>query len=114
MLRECGKRPAGAAVAGEDAVTAAVREVREELGIVLDPEKGRLYKSYTYPHSDGSGAAYITVWIFREEVELEDVMLQPGETCGVMWADREAIRGLMAEGRFIPFDYFEDMCGSLE
>lgn len=103
----------GAAVSGEDAVTAAVREVREELGITLDPAKGWLYKSYTYPHSDGTGAAYITVWVFREEVALADVVLQPGETCGVMWADRDFIRGLMTEGKFIPFDYFDEMCGDL-
>ncbi len=104
----------GSAVAGEDAMTAALREVKEELGVTLDPQKGRLYKSYTYPHSSGDGAAYITVWIFRQEVELADVVLQPEETCDVMWADRTFIKQRMVEGRFIPFDYFDGMCDDVK
>ena len=104
----------GSAVAGEDAITAALREVKEELGVSLDAGKGELYKSYTYPHSSGDGAAYITVWIFRQEVDLADVILQPGETCDVMWASADVIRGLVREGNFIAFDYLEDLFEKLK
>ena len=103
----------GAVIAGEDMLEAALREVREELGITLNPEDGEVYKSYTYPHTNGDGAAYITVWVFRRDAALEDVVLQPQETSGAMWADRERIRRMMREGTFIPFDYFDDMCGWL-
>lgn len=104
----------GAVVAEEESLDAALREVREELGLSLEPEQGRVYKSYTWPHSSGDGAAYITVWIFRKEADLADVVLQPEETSDVMWADAETIRAMMAGGRFIPFDYFDDLCGWLK
>ena len=104
----------GAVVAGEDSLTAALREVREELGLTLEPEQGRVYKSYTYPHSNGDGAAYITVWVFRRDADLDEIVLQPEETSDVMWADADTIRSMMTEGRFIPFDYFDDLCGWIE
>ena len=42
MFPLCWETPGGAAVAGEDSLAAALREVREELGIALSPEKGAL------------------------------------------------------------------------
>lgn len=36
----------GSVVAGETSVQGALREVKEEVGIVLEPEKGRLFKSF--------------------------------------------------------------------
>lgn len=75
----------GSALAGEDALTAALREVKEELGITLDPAKGHVFSRYTWPHSDGSGAACIVVWIFRQEAALSGLTLQREETCGAKW-----------------------------
>ena len=37
---------AGCAVAGEDSITAALREVREEVGLELDPADGVVYKEW--------------------------------------------------------------------
>ena len=101
---------AGCAVAGEASLTAALREVREEVGLELDPEDGVIYKEYTYPHSSGDGAAYNTVWVFRMEYDTADVVLQPGETCAFMTADAETVLLMMREGKFIPYDYFGGMC----
>ena len=53
----------GGAIAGEDGLEAAVREVREELGIALRPENGRVFTRYTFPHSGGDRAAFIEVWV---------------------------------------------------
>ena len=38
----------GGAVAGESGLEAAVREVREELGIALRSESGRVFTRYTF------------------------------------------------------------------
>ena len=48
----------GVVMSGEDSLSAALREVREELGIELSAENGRIVKRYTYPHvsDDGAGA----------------------------------------------------------
>ena len=101
---------AGCAVAGEDSLTAALREVREEVGLRLDPADGVVYKEYPYPHVSGDGAAYNTVWVFRTEYDTADVVLQPGETCGFRKADAETVLRMMREGEFIPYDFFGDLC----
>ena len=94
-------------------LTAALREVREEVGLRLDPADGVIYKEYPYPHVSGDGAAYNTVWVFRTEYDTADVVLQPGETCAFMTADAETVLRMMREGKFIPYDYFCDICETL-
>lgn len=99
----------GSALAGEDALTAALREVREELGIVLNPDKGRIFSTYTWPHSDGSGAAYIVVWIFRQDFDPAEITLQKEEACDVRLASKEELQKLIDEGRFIPYTYIREL-----
>ncbi|MBR6789502.1 MAG: NUDIX domain-containing protein [Oscillospiraceae bacterium] len=99
----------GSALAGEDALTAALREVREELGIDPDPAKGRIFLTYTWPHSDGSGAAYIVVWIFRQDFDPAEITLQKEETSDARWASREELKKLIGEGRFIPYTYIGEL-----
>ncbi len=99
----------GSVIAGEDSLLAALREVREELGITLKPENGRMFTKYTYPHSSGDGAAFFTVWVFRQEVLLSDIFLQTDETCDVMWADKQQIKRLIAAGSFINYTYLNGL-----
>ncbi|MBQ8508378.1 MAG: NUDIX domain-containing protein [Clostridia bacterium] len=99
----------GAALAGEEAMDAALREVREELGLILDSERGMIFRVYKWPHSDGSGAAYITVWLFRQDSELSDLTLQPEETCDAAWVTPARIRELIAEGKFIDYTYLNEL-----
>ena len=88
----------GGAVAGESGLEAAVREVREELGIALRSESGRVFTRYTFPHSGGDGAAFIEVWVFAHECALSSVRLQPEETCDAMWASPAVIKRMIREG----------------
>lgn len=99
----------GGALAGESSLDAALRETKEELGLTLDPQKGCILTSYTWPHSDGSGAAYIDVWIFRQDFALSSVTLQPGETCDVHWAGQEEIRQLIAQGQMVRYTYLDQL-----
>jgi Isopentenyldiphosphate isomerase len=99
----------GSAVAGEDSLTAALRETREELGITLDSKKGQIFKSYTYPHSSGNGAAYFNVWIFKQDVDISALVLQSDETCNAIWAGQEQIKQMIADGAFIEFSYIDEL-----
>ena len=99
----------GSAISGEDSLTAELREVKEELGISLAPENGRIFKKYTYPHSSGDGAAYIVVWIFRCNVDVSSVVLQKEETCEAMWASEGQIKQMISEGSFIAFSYIDEL-----
>lgn len=99
----------GAAISGEDSLSAALRETKEELGITLYPKNGRVLKSYTYPHSSGDGAAYIEVWLFQQNIDIDAVALQVGETCDVKWASKEQIKQMMDQNIFIKFDYIDEL-----
>lgn len=105
----CWEPTGGSALAGEDSLTTALREVREELGLSLDPAKGTLFKRYNWPHHDGKGMAHICVWIFESDVSLDEVVLLPTETCDAMWADEDTIRRLIEEGIFVPYTYLNEL-----
>lgn len=93
----------GSAVAGDDSLTAALREVKEETGLSLHRENGRVVKKRI-------GYDYICdVWLFGEDVRLSDVVLLPGETDDARLADIATIKRMIADGEFIPFDYVAEM-----
>lgn len=94
----------GGVLAGEDSLTAGVREVREELGIVLAPEEGRLvYRTRRDDFQD-----FYDVWLFRRDAPLSSLVLQPEEVTAARWASREEIRQLRAAGELHPLlDYID-------
>ena len=100
----------GAAVAGDDSLTAALREAKEELGIVLNPDKGRMFKTIIHvnQHPPG-GSCRADIWVFLHECPIEDIILQPGETCDARWECADAIRVMMTSGEFIRDTYFEEL-----
>ena len=70
-------------------------------GLRLDPEKGEFLFRY-------GGTHFICdVWLFRQDVEAEAVVLQEGETDGVMLASAEEIRALEARDAMVKFEYLE-------
>lgn len=92
----------GSVVAGEDTFTAALREVREELGIVLDASTGELISSTRYDYPRWKNPGFIDVYMFRGDYPIESVKLQEGETCAAKWATTEEIHGLRARGELYP------------
>lgn len=93
----------GSAQAGEDSLTAAVREVREETGLTLDPAKGR--RIYTYRRED----AFCDVWLFRQEFDLGAVTLQEGETADVRSASKDEVLALYESKRLVPYSHFDEI-----
>lgn len=93
----------GSALAGDDSMTAALREVREETGLILEPEKGMRILSVR------KGDYFRDVWVFRHSFELSQVTLQPGETVDKCLADREEILKRYHNGEFVPYDYLEEL-----
>lgn len=92
----------GSALAGDDSLTAVLREVKEETGLTLDPDRGQRVLSLR------RGDNFKDIWLFQQDFDLADVVLQPGETTDKMYADPDTILRMRAEGRFVPLPYLEE------
>ncbi|HNX14782.1 MAG TPA: NUDIX domain-containing protein [Oscillospiraceae bacterium] len=91
----------GCAVAGDDSLKTALKETREEIGVILDPKNGQRFKRYSAPHTNDDGCYIKDVWLFRQEVDITSVVLQPEETCDAMWASKAQIKQMINDGKFI-------------
>ncbi len=89
----------GSAVTGDDSLTAAVREVEEETGLTVLPANGRCVKSIHRADS------FCDVWLFRQDFNIEDVVLQENETCDARWASKDDLRHMIAAGECVPFGF---------
>lgn len=100
----------GAAVTGDDSLTAALRETKEELGIDLDPKQGVMWKSY---HKKTQFYNQILdVWLFKHDCPIESVVLQEFETCDAMWATPKKIYEMLESGEFVEksvFSYIDEI-----
>ena len=93
----------GSALAGDDSLSAAIREVHEETGLTLDPNRGE--RIFEYKNRD----TFVDVWLFRQDFSLDDVILLEGETCGARYASVEDIRKLYDSGELVPYRYIDKL-----
>ena len=93
----------GSAIHGEDSVTAARRELREELGIAARPEQlgfiGRLRRRNSF--SD--------LWLLRRDIALQELTLQKEEVADARWVTREELEAMVRGKTFHNYGrpYFE-------
>lgn len=95
LMWEC---TGGSVVRGEDSLTGALREVKEEIGLDLPPESGRLVRTETR----GQGFQDILdVWLFDYDgpAALEQATTQEVAQC--QWIDAHEIRRLFDAGEFV-------------
>lgn len=91
----------GSVLAGEDSLAGALREAWEELGVRLDPEKGRVVLSQVRDWVDGRRFGDILdVWQFEYsgEAHLEEA---DGEVKQAQWLSLEEARVLYRSGQMV-------------
>lgn len=95
----------GSALAGESSIEAAMREIKEELGIEIDVNTAKLLGSTLrfYPNCSD----ILDVWIFEDDTAIESIKIQKEEVCQAMWATPEVIRNLYSEHKFEANAFFE-------
>lgn len=97
----------GSAVAGDNSLKAAIREVKEETGLTVSPECGEIF--YTFKRDNG----FCDVWLFRQDFLLSDIVLQDGETIDARWASPAEIRNMVNRGEFVAFHYLDELFNNL-
>ena len=87
----------GFVLSGEDSETAALRELEEELGLVLQPETLRFL--FTEPFS------YVLddYFLARAEPELSALSLQTEEVAEARWIGLAELKEMIADGRFVDY-----------
>lgn len=98
----------GSAMSGETSLYGAIRETKEETGLILDVGSGKVvlsYKRHRYKMPD-----FFDVWLFRQDFDINDVVMQPGETCDAMWASADIIKNMIAMEEFSEsFEYIDEI-----
>jgi len=91
----------GSVLVGEDSLTGAMREVREELGIDLDPKQGELLFSQVRDWVDSVRFGDIVdVWQFPYEGGAH-LDIAEGEVRDIRWADRREIARMLEQGEMV-------------
>ena len=83
----------GAAQAGEDSLTAVVRELWEETGIRAEPE------AFEFLDTTRDSSNFFDHYCLQCEIPIEQVKLLPGETDDAMWVTFEQMHHLIDQGK---------------
>ena len=87
----------GSSVAGEDAQTAASREMYEELGIRIDLTGIRPHLSVNFDFG------FDDIFLIEKDIDLRKIILQTEEVQNVQWATRSEIKQMISDGSFVPY-----------
>ena len=87
----------GFVLSGEDAETSALRELEEEMGLVLKPKDLRFV--FTEPFS------YVLddYFLARAEADPTALTLQEEEVADARWFSQEEVIAMIADGRFVDY-----------
>lgn len=102
----------GSVLAGEDSLTAAIRETKEELGIDLNPDNGKLIHTNSRVWKNPSNFPFLIsrdildVYVFEQKVSLEDIVFQEDETCDAKFATSDEIIELIKNEEFVGAHHF--------
>ena len=104
LMWEC---TGGSAIKGEDSISAAIREVKEELGIDVEKNTAKYIGSTLryYPNCPD----ILDVWLFKSNVSIKEVIIQKEEVNNAIWASKEKILDLYQNGKFDANVYFKEI-----
>lgn len=98
----------GSVLKGEDSLQGALREVKEEVGIDLEPDKGHVLFTKVRKVMEGKIVNDIVdVWLFDYDGEVNLSNATTDEVAQVAWMNKEQIRELHEQKMFVcTLEYF--------
>lgn len=82
----------GSALAGEDSLSAAKRELREETGIAVADS------DIAFLHRHRGRTVVMDIYLARSDAAVEEMTMQPGETSAARWVTFDAWERMIADG----------------
>ena len=107
LLWEC---VGGSVVKDEDSLQGALRETKEEVGIDLDKNKGKIvYSELRKTYHNKKFNDIMDVWLFNYDGEVDLNNATTDEVCDVKWMNKDAIKALLDDKKLVPtLQYFFD------
>lgn len=93
----------GSVIAGEDSLTAAIRETREEMGVTLAETDLVLFKRLQRTND------FTDIWIARVDKSAIHSFSKNSEVDYVKWVSRAELRTMADNGLFVKYDYLEKL-----
>jgi 8-oxo-dGTP pyrophosphatase MutT (NUDIX family) len=92
----------GSVLKGEDSLTGALRETKEEVGLSLEPKDGKIVRSTIGRIVNGVRFSDIVdVWLFPYDGPVSLEAATTNEVAQIAWLDKEQIKELFDQGDFV-------------
>ncbi len=107
LMWEC---TGGSALLGESSLEAAIREVKEELGIDVNANNATFIGKSRRFYESCPDMLY--VWLFRVNEDIKNIKIQEEEVNDVMWASKEMVLELFQDNKFEANSFFNKVIDS--
>ncbi len=92
--------PAGSALSGETSLEAIIRETKEEVGIDLNPENGRLVKTLRH---DPPWPQFADLWLFEQEINESQIVCDPEEVTEARFVKPDQIKDFVMIDKLVEY-----------
>ncbi len=93
----------GSVLAGEESLPAAIREVKEEIGVDLTQGTPGILLTSLSIHREKQYSAHYDVYLFERDIPLEQLILQPEEVVDAKWVTQKELEQMAAADQLAPF-----------
>ncbi|MEK0292313.1 NUDIX domain-containing protein [Caldifermentibacillus hisashii] len=92
-LWECN---GGSVLAGETSLQGILREIKEEIGIDLNPDNGKIIRQET------RDCSHYDLWYFQQNANIHDLTLQAEEVSDAKWVNQKEYDVMVTNQEIVP------------